>query len=85
MYAIQNKRTKKFVYGTDYRMTPHRQFTSKDEMLTFEYLDSCEQEFEHRQCGKEYRIVEVEITVKDKIEKRETLWNYDKPFVSKYE
>ena len=85
MYAIINKRTNEFVYGTDFRTRHHKQRTSKEQMLTFEYLDSCEKEFEHRKCGKDYKIVEVEVTVKDKIEKRESLWNYDNPFVSKYE
>ena len=81
MYAIINKKTKEFVYGTDFRYHPHHQRTSKDEMLTFEYLDECEGAFEHRQCGKNYEIVEVEVKVKNKIENISTLWNYDEPYI----
>lgn len=36
MYAIQHKRTKKFVYGTDKRYSKFRQRTSNEQALLFE-------------------------------------------------
>ena len=65
MYAIQNVKTGKFVYGTDYRYHPHRQRTSKNQMLTYEDLLDAKYDFLHRKCGKDYKIVVLE-TVKVK-------------------
>lgn len=76
MYAIQNKRTKKWVYGTDFRSTHkrskkfkdpwkskwgHRQFTSFDMALTWDDLEYTKYEFFHRGCGEDYEIVEVKL------------------------
>lgn len=61
MYAIKNKRTGKWVYGTDYRYVPHRQRTSFDEAMTFDSKEEAAFAFEHRNCGKDYVIVEVEL------------------------
>lgn len=60
MYAIQNIKTGKFVYGTDYRHFPRHQRTSFEQMLTFEEYDFAESAFLSRGCGKDYRIVELE-------------------------
>ena len=57
MYAIQNVKTGKFVYGTDYRYSPRRQRTSKNQMVTFMDLHSCQVDFLHRGSGKDYSIV----------------------------
>lgn len=57
MYAIQNIKTGKFVYGTDYRYYPRRQLTSRNRMLTYEFIQQAESDFFHRHCGKDYRIV----------------------------
>lgn len=57
MYAIQNIKTGKFVYGTDYRYHPRRQFTSKDQMLTYATDWQARLDFKRRRCGKDYRIV----------------------------
>lgn len=61
MYAIQNIKTGKFVYGTDYRYgRPGKKFnqrTSKNQMLTFEYYEAATEAFRSRGCGKNYRIV----------------------------
>ena len=57
MYAIQNVKTGEFVYGTDYRYSPHRQRTSKNQMVTFMDLVSCQLDFLHRRRGKNYKIV----------------------------
>lgn len=62
MYTIQNRKTKKFVYGTDYR-GGYRQRTSCDQMLTFEYLFAAEAALRNRGCGKDYVIVEIEVKV----------------------
>lgn len=61
MYAIQNIKTGKFVYGTDYRYRrpgkKHNQRTSKDQMLTYDDYFSAAEDFRTRGCGKDYRIV----------------------------
>lgn len=61
MYAIQNIKTGKFVYGTDYRYgRPGKKFnqrTSKNQMLTFEDYETAAITFKIRGCGKNYRIV----------------------------
>lgn len=61
MYAIQNIKTGKFVYGTDYRYgRPSKKFnqrTSKNKMLTYEDYYEAVEDFRHRGCGKDYRIV----------------------------
>lgn len=62
MYAIRNKRTKKWVYGTDYRYSPRRQRTSFDRALTYKDYGHAEIDFMCRQCGKDYEIVPVVIT-----------------------
>lgn len=60
MYAIQNIKTGKFVYGTDYRHYPHKQLMSVDKMLTYDEYAFAESDFFHRGCGRNYRIVELE-------------------------
>ena len=62
MYAIRNRKTKKWVYGTDYRYSPRRQRTSLNRALTYEDFDHAKFDFKHRQCGKDYEIVSVVIT-----------------------
>ena len=57
MYAIQNIKTGKFVYGTDYRYSPRRQRTSIDQMLTYDSLYNAQCDFLHRGCGKDYKNV----------------------------
>ena len=69
MYAIQNIKTGKFVYGTDYRFSKPRQQTSKDQMLTFNDYYVAAEIFRSRKCGKNYRIVELKpVEVKRVIE-----------------
>ena len=73
MYAIQNIKTGKFVYGTDYRYgrmaKKHNQRTSKNKMLTYaDYYEAAE-DFRYRGCGKNYRIVVLKtVEVKGVIE-----------------
>lgn len=57
MFAIQNIKTGKFLYGTDYRYSPCRQRTSKNEMRTYSCLNQAISDYHSRRCGKDYRIV----------------------------
>lgn len=61
--AIRNRKTRKFVYGTDYRYHPAHQFTSEDRAIIYESWDHAEVEFRARECGKSYEIVPVRIEV----------------------
>ena len=68
VYAIQNKRTGRFVTGTDKRHW-HKvsemsrgvweQLTSYEAGLLFETKHEAELELDIRRCGKDYRVVEV--------------------------
>lgn len=78
MYAIRHKKTKKWVYGTDFRMRhprikkrdisgknySHEQKTSFNKALIFGDLVEAQVDFEYRGCGYDYEIVEVELIVK---------------------
>lgn len=57
MFAIQNQKTGKFLYGTDYRYNPPRQRTSFNEMRTYSDLRYAVADYNSRGCGKDYRIV----------------------------
>ena len=58
MFAIQNIKTGKFLYGTDYRYRPPHQRTSKTKMLTYSSIAEAAHDFwVKRKCGKDYRIV----------------------------
>lgn len=61
MYAIINRKTRKWVYGTDFSVYPRRQRTSYDNCLIFGSRGSAEIEFLTRQCGKDYKIVPVRV------------------------
>ena len=55
-YAIRNKQTGRWVYGTDYRYHPHRQVTSEDRFIVYPTLEDAKQDFVFRRCGKNYQI-----------------------------
>ena len=58
MFAIQNIKTGKFLYGTDYRYHLPHQRTSKMKMLTYSSTAEAAHDFwVKRRCGKDYRIV----------------------------
>lgn len=63
MYAIINKRTGKYLYGTDFRYFPAHQRTSYDRAALFEDLEMAEYHFKQRHCGKDYKIVAVRLEV----------------------
>ena len=75
MYAIRNKKTKKWVYGTDYRhrhpkkdgRPSFQQRTSFNQALTFEDIPSADLEFKIRGCGRDYEIAEVILCAKDNL------------------
>ena len=76
MYAIQNIKTGKFVYGTDYRyQKPNKKYnqrTSRNQMLTYADYKSAKNDFRARGCGKDYRIVVLKtVEVKRVIEEGE--------------
>ena len=59
MYAIRNKNTHKWLFGTDFTYHPHRQYTSSEKVLTWETESDARIEFIHRECGKSYEVVPV--------------------------
>lgn len=61
MYAIRNKRTKKWMFGTDYRRFPPCQRTSEDRAMIFETYEDAQNEFRWRKCGKTYEIVPIRL------------------------
>ena len=61
MWAIRNKRTKKWLYGTDYRYYPRHQRTSEDRVLTWETEEQAVREMKWRGCGKDYEAVPVRL------------------------
>ena len=71
MYAIINKKTKKFVCGTDRRQfypktKTYKQITSLDQALTYEDIRFAEGDLTYRYMSKDYEVVEVELTVVNK-------------------
>jgi len=63
MYAIRNKRTKKWLFGTDRRYHPWHQRTAEDRALILPDFDTAKLEFLARQCNKDYEIVPVRLEV----------------------
>lgn len=57
MWVIRNKRTKKWVYGTDFRYHPYHQRTSEDKAMVWEHYEEALFEFNRRNCGKDYELV----------------------------
>ena len=68
MYAIINKKTKKFVCGTDHRQfypatNTFKQIMSFDQALTYEYKEYAEMDIKSRRMSKDYEVVEVKLIV----------------------
>lgn len=70
-YAIRNKRTGKWLYGTDFRYSPWHQRTSHDKAMLFEDYTLAKLAFQARRCGKEYEIVPIRIEVLESVERKE--------------
>lgn len=67
MCAIRNKKTNKWVYGTDFRYDPTHQRTSNFRAITYANEFYAESDFKHRQCSQAlYEIVPVELKVVEK-------------------
>lgn len=80
MFAIQNVKTGKFMYGTDFRYGgPHHQRTSHNEMRTYSNLAQAKYDFIHRQCGKDYRIVVLKTVAVKRVIDFDTPVGYDYP------
>lgn len=58
-YAIRDKRTGRWVYGTDHRYHPLRQLTSDNRFIVYPTLEDAKQDFEFRRCGKAYQICKL--------------------------
>lgn len=64
MFAIINRKTGKFVYGTDYRYNPPHQRTSEEQLLTYETEEAAELDLRCRRAShSKYRIVKIEVKV----------------------
>lgn len=61
MYAIRDKRTGLWLYGTDWRYTPPHQRTSAERIQTWDTSEEAEDQFRWRRCGKNYEIVPVRV------------------------
>lgn len=61
MYAIKNIRTGKWLYGTDHRRYPPIQRTSFEQVATFDDKEYALSEFNRRKCGKDYRVIKIQI------------------------
>lgn len=61
VYAIKNTRTKKWMYGTDFRRRPRTQRTSSEKAMLFDDKEKADSEFKFRECGKDHKVVQVEL------------------------
>lgn len=61
MYAIRNKKTGRWLYGTDYRYNPPHQRTSDDMAIIFENKEIARYALRARRCGKCYEVVPVRL------------------------
>lgn len=73
MYAIINKKTKKFVCGTDRRQfypqtRTFKQITSEHQALTYSDKEFAEIDMMSRRMSRDYEVVEVKLTIVDKEE-----------------
>ena len=68
MYAIINKKTKKFVCGTDRRQfysktRSFKQITSTEQALTYEHKEYAEMDVMGRRMSSDYEVVEVKLII----------------------
>ena len=71
MYAIRNKKTKEWVYGTDYQQfypqtRMFKQRTSEHQALTYNDKEYAEIDMMSRRMSRDYEVVEVKLTIVDK-------------------
>ena len=60
-YAIWNNKYKKWLYGTDFRCWPRRQILDFDTPKLWKYDFEAFEELKRRHCGKEYKVVIVQV------------------------
>ncbi|MGF2144051.1 hypothetical protein ACQUEF_01725 [Vagococcus fluvialis] len=66
MFAIRNKKDKRWVYGTDYRNDPPKQRLSTERAILCKDKESALLEMKLRRVNsKRYEVVEVELKVKE--------------------
>ena len=63
MFAIVNKKTKRFVYSTDYTGETSKQKTSADIAKTYLTYKDAKNDFNRRKCNKNYAICVIESPV----------------------
>lgn len=65
MWAFRNRKTKEWLYGTDFNYTPPRQRLSKEKAKIFEYLDEAEDAEKRREIPSDlFELIEVELIPK---------------------
>ncbi|KGN00320.1 hypothetical protein IRP63_05365 [Clostridium botulinum] len=57
LYAIRNKNTKEWLFGTDFREFPPTQRISKEQAVTYMDKEYAEVDFRVRRCRKDYEVV----------------------------
>ena len=65
MFAIYNTKLKKFVSGTNHRCYPRKQIMN-DSAVTYPTKELAESYFKFRGCGKNYKVVEIEVKIVSK-------------------
>lgn len=63
MYAIRNKKTGRWITGTDYRYSPPHQITSDDMAIIYANEELARFALRARRCGKCYEVVPVRLEV----------------------
>ena len=63
MWAIKNKHTNEWVYGTCFGYPKNTQRTSNEKAMLFEDEREVLTEFERRDCGGDFEICEVKLVV----------------------
>ena len=62
MFAIKNKRTGEWVFGTNWRCSPPRQRLHPEQAVTYRTRGLAESDFKNRECHEStYKIVAVEL------------------------
>lgn len=49
------------MYGTDFRRRPRTQRTSSEKAMLFDDKEKADSEFKFRECGKDHKVVQVEL------------------------
>jgi hypothetical protein len=63
MYAIINKTTGEWVFGTDYNYSPPKQRLSREQAVLFADEEQAFFSFKKRRCNEMYEVVEVDLVV----------------------